>query len=362
MIDGLLEGALTENQDQVHYETEKDITKGGRCTCIFCTVAAPTVDLYDVARVTIDTLPDLALLDIFDFYVDEKLHIEVWFKLVHVCRKWRNIVFGSPRRLNLRLFFDARTPVKEKLDVWPHLPIFVSDSGSRMCGMDNIIAALEHKDRICQLNLNDLQNSQLETVLSRMQEPFPALTCLLLRHRYGHEQPLPVIPASFLGGSAPHLKSLWFNFILFPGLPNLLLSATYLVNLGLRDIPYSGYISPEEMVACLSVLTKLETLAIGFESFQSRPQTSRHPSPQTRTLLPVLTSFEFGGVKEYLEELVARIDAPLLNQVTITFFRQRFDSDIPQLTKFFDRTPKLKAHDEAHGVLHELRHSRCISI
>ena len=358
MIDGLLEGALTENQ--VHYESGKDITKGGRCTCIFCTVAAPTVDLYDVARVTIDTLPDLALLDIFDLYVDEELHTEAWFKLVHVCRKWRNIVFGSPRRLNLRLFFYARTPVKEKLDVWPPLPIIVCDSGSSMCGVDNIIAALEHKNRICQLDLQDLPNSQSETVLSRMQEPFPALTRLLLRLQHGHE-PLPVIPASFLGGSAPHLKSLWFNLVLFPGLPNLLLSATHLVDLGLLDIPYSGYISPEEMVACLSVLTKLETLAIGFESFESRPQTSRHPSPQTRTLLPILTLLYFAGVKEYLEELVAQIDAPLLDEVTITFFRQGFDSDIPQLTKFFDRSPKLKAHDEALGVLHELRRSRCIS-
>ena len=358
MIDGFFEGSLTENQ--VSYETGKDVTEGGRCTYIFCTVAAPTVDLWDVARVTIDILPDLALLDVFDSYMDEK-HIEGWCTLVHVCRKWRNLVFGSPRRLNLRLFIEARTPAKEKLEVWPSLPVFVSNSSSRMCGVDNIIAALEHKDRICQLNLFDVSGSQLEDVLAKMQEPFPALTDLVLQLRNGLE-PVPVVPDSFLGGSAPLLQSLQFSFIPFPGLPKLLLSATRLINLGLLCIPHSGYFSPEELVACLSVLTKLENLKIDFVYPQIYPQTSRHPSPQTRTLLPVLTVLYFGGVEEYLEHLVAQIDAPLLDQVAIGFFNldQEFDSDIPQLTKFFGRTPRLNAHDEVHGVLHELRRSRFV--
>ena len=116
------------------------------------------------------------------------------------------------------------------------------------------------------------------------------------------------------------------------------------------------------MVASLSVLTKLEILTIIFESSQSCPETSRHSFPETRTLLLALTTFDFGGVKEYLEELVAQIDAPLLDEMVITFFHQGVDSDIPQLTKFFGRTPKLKAHDEAHGVLHELRRFCYISI
>ena len=41
-------------------------------------------------------LPDLPLLGIFHFYVDKG----ECYALVHVCRKWRNVVFGSPRRLN----------------------------------------------------------------------------------------------------------------------------------------------------------------------------------------------------------------------------------------------------------------------
>ena len=61
-------------------------------------------------------LPDVALLEIFDFYGDEE-HTEAWRTLVHVCQKWRNVVFGSPRRLDLRLYCTARTPVRETLDL-----------------------------------------------------------------------------------------------------------------------------------------------------------------------------------------------------------------------------------------------------
>ena len=50
------------------------------------------------------------------------------------------------------------------------------------------------------------------------------------------------------------------------GLPKLLLSATHLVRLYLYNIPHSGYISPEVMASCLSVLTRLESLVIRFKS------------------------------------------------------------------------------------------------
>jgi hypothetical protein len=53
--------------------------------------------------VTIDMLPEVALLKIFDFHANEdEEQIEAWHTLVHVCRKWRNIVFASPCRLDLR--------------------------------------------------------------------------------------------------------------------------------------------------------------------------------------------------------------------------------------------------------------------
>jgi hypothetical protein len=47
-----------------------------------------------------------------------------------------------------------------------------------------------------------------------------------------------------------------------------------------------------------------------------------------------------------LEDLVARIDAPLLDKLGITFFHQLIIHSV-QLTQFICRTPKFKTHDEA---------------
>jgi hypothetical protein len=178
-----------------------------------------------------------------------------------------------------------------------------------------------------------------------MQQPFPALTHLWLRPM--GETAL-VDPDSFLDGSAPHLQELILSYIPFPGLPKLLLSATFLVDLSLWNIPHSGYISPEAMVNCLSMLTRLKSFVIEFDSPRSRPdRTSRRPPPPTRILLPILTELRFKGVGKYLEDLVARIDAPLLDKLWITFFYELI-FDTPQLTQFISCTPKFKAHDKAH--------------
>ena len=302
-------------------------------------------DWWDVARVTIDNLPEVALLEIFDFYTVGG-YIEGWQTLVHVCRKWRNVVFGSPRRLGLQLLCKARTPVRETLDVWPPLPIVISATDDEECGddgMTNIIAALEHNDRISSIDVTGAPSSHSEQVLEAMEQPFPALKFLELVYE---DRTLPVLPASFLGGSAPSLEGLWLLRIPFPGLPKLLLSATHLVVLQVWNIPHSGYISPEVMVTCLSVLTGLQAFHIGFESPQSRPD-RRLPHPQTRTLLPVLDTLQFRGVSEYLEDLVARINVPLLNELEITFFHQLM-LDTPQLNQFIIRTPRFNARDRAY--------------
>jgi hypothetical protein len=232
------------------------------------------------------------------------------------------------------------------LDIWPVLPIAIWGDGHDKWGMDNIFAALEpeHIYRICAMGLIDIPSLELEKVLAEMQRPFPILTILYLGFDDETETPL-VVPASFLGGSAPLLEALKLNNIPFPGLPKLLLSATHLVDLSLLNIPHSRHFSSEVMASCLSMLTRLETLEIGFKSPRSRSgRKSRHPpSP---TLLPVLTRLWFKGLCEYLEDLVVRIDAPLLDSLVITFFHQLI-FDTPQLTQFICRAPKLKTQDEA---------------
>ena len=303
---------------------------------------------------TIDVLPDVPLLAIFDFYVAETP--KAWYRLVHVCRTWRSIVFGSQCRLNLRVYCTGSTPVKETLDIWPLLPIVITvDNYHQMRSVYNINSALEHKDRIRELILQPVTSWQLRKFfqLAAVRQPFPVLTHLKVRD-LGDGPPMDV-PASFLGGSAPLLQTLWLDLVPFPGLPGFLLSATHLVDLRLWKIPHSGYISPWALATSLALLTSLKTLHIGFESLNSsrivRPY-QKIQGPFSRMLiLPVLTELLFKGADEYLEELVARIDAPLLNTLHITFFKlDRLIFDTLQLMQFISRTLKFKAHDKAHVV------------
>jgi hypothetical protein len=290
---------------------------------------------------SIDVLNDDVLLVIFDFCVADGVNgdptrgIEAWQSLVHVCRRWRSIVFQSPRRLNLQLYCTPETPAKDTLDIWPALPLIVwGDMASS--GTDNIIAALGQSNRVCRVILWSLEDWQLEEVLAAMRVPFPELTDLQL---CSDDEP-PVIPDSFLDGSAPRLQIFELSGISFPGLPNLLLSATRLVHLTLFDIPYSGYISPEAMVNLLCALSSLRSLSLEFQFHQE----SRILPPPKRSILPALDKIYFQGVTEYLEDLVTFIDAPQLKYFYINFFSQ-IDFDTPRLAQFINRTPKLSKRD-----------------
>jgi hypothetical protein len=208
-------------------------------------------------------------------------------------------------------------------------------------------AATVHYNRVCEIDLYQLTSSQMQRLASAMQHPFPALVHLVLRHQ-GFPRPIPALPDGFLGGSAPSLQSLTLYSIPFPTFPKLLLSATHLVDLTLWKIPHSGYFSPEAIVTGLAALANLKSLIIELESPLSRPdQKRRLPPPPTRTVLPTLTRFEFQGVSEYLENLLTRVDAPVLDSICITFFHQLI-FEIPQLAQFMRRTTRFQALNEAH--------------
>src|ERR1700722_10362373 len=134
---------------------------------------------------SIDMLSNDVLLAIFYFCADEdpftKKEMEAWQALVHVCRRWRSLVFGSPRSLDLRLVCTPETPARDTLDVWPALPLVVLSDGP-VESVDDIVAALERStaDRVCQINLKGIPSSHLKTVSAAMKGPFLELTDLLL--------------------------------------------------------------------------------------------------------------------------------------------------------------------------------------
>ena len=297
----------------------------------------------------INVLLDEVLLEIFACYVEEYHVMGAWHTLARVCRRWRSIALGSPRRLNLRVFCLERLPVRTKLDSWPPFPIVLRilcpQYWPNFC-KDNILVTLERQYRVCEIGIWNISSSLWATaIMPLMQKPFPILTVLNLQYNNGDGTRGPVIPNSFLGGSAPQLRILHLENIPFPGLPNLLLSTTDLVHLKLHEIPDSGYISADTIATCLSTLTRLESFWLCFQSPLPAWE-RRRTSSSTRTFLPYLSSFEFKGVSEYLEDIVDGIDAPLLDTLRICFFHQPiFDNQ--RLVQFIGRLPMLKTCNEA---------------
>ena len=105
----------------------------------------------------------------------------------------------------------------------------------------------------------------------------------------------------------------------------------------------------------MAVLTGLKSFFLRFRSPQSQVgrETQRLP-PLTRIVLSALTKFEFAGNSEYLEDIVSRIDTPLLDYFNITFFNQLI-FDTPLLRHFISCTEIIKPH---YGANIAFRHRR----
>ena len=299
------------------------------------------------------TLPDNVLLSVFRYYVADAGGLERWPTLARVCQRWRYLMATSVDRLNLRLFCTEKTPGTEMMiDAWPALPIVIKNGGdpTRQSAGD-IVAALKHRSRVCEVSLPHLTSTVWQRVVEFTQDPFPQLTSLELAAN-DDEMTAIVVPESFLGGSAPRLQKLDLANIPFPALPKLLLSATDLVYLRIWDVPNSGFIPPEAIATCLPAMKKLETFHLGFRSPRPPPSpASRHPPPPTRATLPALNQFYFQGNSEYLDDLVAHIDTPLLDDLSVTFFNQLV-FDTPQLLRLISYTEKLIAFDHAEVLFH----------
>ena len=257
-------------------------------------------------------------------------------------------------------YIHRKEAITEMLDVWPRLPVVIwvtqdiwdSDDGTSR--VDNVLSILdsEHRDRICEITLV-IRPSFWERIAPAMQKPFPELERLYVRARASPDNDgadralllsnLPLI------GSASHLRILGLHCIQvpFPVVQELLLSSNNLVGLFLLKIPHSGYFSPDVMVTCLAALTRLKQLRLGFQYPLSRPDpVIRRSPPLTCSVLPALISLEFLGAYEYLEELVAKIDAPRLEDLIIYFFMDLM-FDVPQLRRFISRSEELKKYNQA---------------
>ena len=238
--------------------------------------------------------------------------------------------------------------MRDSLDIWPPLPIVIFSDERHFVNngeqWQNLIAALEHQDRIIKILFPEKSGTLLHDLSAFMQEPLPALTELELRGEFE-----PVLPEAFLGGSAPCLRSCSLCDIGFPGLPKLLASTSQLARLSLYKIPDSGYIPPDAMGSCLATLPNLDRLIIRFRLSMFRPRFTSPPHPPARDVLPSLTHFDFTGSAEYLEHLVARFDAPCLHHFVVIFSGDLkfIPSQLVRFSSLSERIKDLHRNDRA---------------
>ncbi|KAH9042818.1 hypothetical protein EDB84DRAFT_896932 [Lactarius hengduanensis] len=254
-----------------------------------------------------------------------------WHRLAHVCQRWRLIVFASPRSLDLQLYCTPRTLVKNTC-CWPALPIAIrcrrshhgKHNGDEGCehlspeDEDNIVATLQHgHNRVRSIKLC-LTNSLVEKLSTQVKEPLSELEALVLRsisNRYFFHSNLPF-------RWSPRLRVLHLTDISLLSLPPLLSSSPNLVDLQLHTgcIRSCELPSPVALANALSVMTQLESLSLRSDSFlYPRTHTGGFPPSGRRVVLPALTRLKFRGFSQYLECLVAEIDAPCLAKIEITF-------------------------------------------
>lgn len=302
-------------------------------------------------------LPDDVLLEIFDFYVDQgqgsKEEIRSWQLLIQVCRRWRIIIFGSPCRLNLRLFCTPKTPVHDTLAVWPALPFSIQGNITSMSDAANTIAMLNYSDRMRMIDFK-ISGSQFSYISAAMQKPFPELTHLLLDTFYN--ECTPTLTDFFLGGSAPRLQVLSLSCVTFLGLPRLLLSTTHLVSLYLKldAYPYHERVPSEVMVTTFPALTRLEMLEIDFSRYSVFTLMDGRPPPPTHSVLPALTRFTFRGNGRDFEILAAQLDTPLLNRLSVYFSDPaHIHMYTTQVAQFIGHAPSFRANDEANIVFYD---------
>ena len=234
------------------------------------------------------------------------------------------------------------------LDLWPPLPIYIHYNLSFLFLEDknDVIAALTHPDRIFEIDLT-ISNWLLEKSNAWV-ESFPILERLSL---FSSDRSYPVLPSAFLGGSAlasRRLRYIELERVYVPTLPQLLLSSQNLIRLflGKGVIADEGFLSPAVLTAVLSAVARLESLHVYLPSniFHEQGSTdSVLPLPKF-VVLPALIHLELllRGSDDYLEDLVSRIHAPLLETICVKASEEYArPMDIPQLSKFIRPTDRL---------------------
>ena len=276
-----------------------------------------------------------------------------WYKLVHVCRRWRSLILASPSHLGLCLVCTCRTPIATMLLHSPPLPIvidhIIKDHEVTPADEDRILLALQQRDRVRRIRLL-MPIQSLRKLTTAMDEEFPMLEYLYMSPPT-KEDTTSMLPGTF---RAPRLRHLLLRSFAISMTSPSLTTSVGLITLSLEEISTSAYFRPNDLLERLSCMPQLETLGISFHS----PIPSNDAGKQllkmpitTSVSLPNLRWFGFGGNSAYLEALLPHLSTPRLEKLQVWFFIQS-NFSVPNLLQTMGATPNVR-FSSADLMFHE---------
>ena len=322
----------------------------------------------------IHIIDDDSLLNIFCFYrpvfidEDEELgvlfragrgwgHERWWFKVAHVCQRWRRLILGSASYLGLCLVCTTGTPVADMLAHAPPLPLIVDHSYERREitaeDRNGITLALKQYDRVRRIRLR-MHVVDLRKLIVALSEEYPILEYLIMGP-LTEERPILRLRNTFQAPHLRHLLLIGFQVIPTIGL-SFLMTTVDLVVLSLVVSHPSTYFQPTILRQWLSLMPQLESLLIEIPlvipNRDAEIQLTRTAAVPPITL-PNLRRFVFLGAGTYLETVVRGITAPQLKELGINLFKELTVS-VPHILQFVNTAESLQFSHAEFKFLEEI--------
>jgi hypothetical protein len=275
-----------------------------------------------------------------------------WYRLAHVCQRWRSLILGSSSYLGLCLVCTYGTPVADMLAHSPPLPLVIDFEGTDLTAEDEeaIILTLAQRDRVRRIRFC-LPVLKLQKLIMAIDGEYPILEYLVLWDPPEDESTVSILPETL---QTPNLRHLAIECSI-PIRFQLLSTAVGLVTLHLALYHPSTYFQPTVLLQSLSLMPQLEMLLISFRFAVPNRVVERQITPtptMTHVTLPNLRTFVFQAVSAYSEAVLSRITASRLEYFQINYLKQLTYS-VPELVQFMGRIENLSFDRAVFAFINE---------
>ncbi|KAI0261344.1 hypothetical protein BC834DRAFT_972759 [Gloeopeniophorella convolvens] len=300
--------------------------------------------------VSIDVLPDEILLEIFDFWhlmvledKNDPLFSDVltqgdWWILSIVCRRWRQILLGSPSRLRLCLHCNSYTP--DHILHFPYsLPLLMADiEAGHPWDLGYAPRLFEHMNRALKIALKGSRYI-LAKLCAELVRSAPLLEHLVVETSTpGYVDTR--LPSAFFNGSAPRLRRLRLDGIAIVDSPSFRAATARLVSLSVklfRDLPVEHFLS---VLSHLPMLQELEVGNVEFAQEEMDWNIDSPPAPLAiRATLPRLSRLYLRTAYPWIALIVMSMEASSVTDLSIhPFILNAASCQLPSLSQLLAPT------------------------